>query len=95
MDSQIDTNTKNIEIQAPSVKVKKDGSITKPKKKSSNPRATPRPYKQLTMERLVSTIDTLKERVEVADNRLQTYNIRLKKLNIEMGVRNKQTAEEM
>jgi hypothetical protein len=68
--------------------VKKDSGIVK-KKKACVPRATPRPYRNLTMERLSASIDTLRERVEVADNRLQTYNIRLRKLNVEMETRKK------
>jgi hypothetical protein len=68
---------------------KKEGGITKSKKKVCTPRATPRPYKNLSTERLESTIFTLKERVEVTDNRLQTYNIRLKKLNTESQARQK------
>jgi hypothetical protein len=66
--------------------VKNDG-ILKPKKKPSNPRALPRPYKNLSSERLDFTILTLKERVETADNRLQTYSIRLRKLNAEFEFR--------
>jgi hypothetical protein len=77
------------ELSKSTKKNKKDGGITKTKKKPSNPRATPRPYKNLSTERLTATIDTLKERVEVTDNRLQTYSIRLRKLHAEKEARNK------
>jgi hypothetical protein len=94
-------NTTNIEIDevhgAEKQKkegVRKDSGITKNKKKPSVPRATPRPYKNLTNERLVATMDTLKERVEVTDNRLQTYNIRLRKLNVENEARKKDMEKE-
>lgn len=71
-------------------KAPKDGVAKTIKKKISTPRATPRPYKNLPMERLSSTINTLKERVEVTDNRLQTYSIRLRKLNAELEIRTKE-----
>jgi hypothetical protein len=80
----MESESDEIQLSAPVKLSKKDGSITKNKKKNSVPRATPRPYKNLSMERLESTIETLRERVEVTDNRLQTYNIRLRKLNSEM-----------
>jgi hypothetical protein len=85
--SNTESEADDVNLTAPVKLAKKNGSITKPKKKNSVPRATPRPYKNLTHERLTSTIETLKVRVEDTDNRLQTYNIRLRKLNAEMGSR--------
>ena len=89
MEEEIETPTTTATNESTNAnkKAKKDGGITKPKKKQSNPRSTPRPYKNLTAERLATTITTLKERVEVTDNRLQTYSIRLRKLNAEEEAR--------
>jgi hypothetical protein len=63
------------------------GGISKPKKKHTEPRALPRPYKNIAMVKLTANIDTLRERVEVTDNRIQTYSIRLRKLNSELEMR--------
>jgi hypothetical protein len=99
IEAELEEGEQNEEVQVKASKnknkskktpvVKKDG-IVKTSKKNSVPRALPRPYKNLTMERLTTTIDTLKERVEVTDNRLQTYSIRLRKLNSEMDARTKE-----
>ena len=54
--------------------------IKKSNTKLPRARALPRPYKHMPDEKLSDTIYQLEERVEVAENRLKTYTIRLKKL---------------
>jgi hypothetical protein len=53
------------------------------KKKPSKPRAAPRPYKKMSSVMLASTMETLQDRIEAADNRLKTYSIRYKKFLME------------
>jgi len=57
------------------------------KKKNSTPRPLPRPYKNLSLLKLTTGIAQLQERVEVTDNRLKTYSLRLRKLLVEQDAR--------
>jgi hypothetical protein len=50
-------------------------------------RVQPRPYKGMTPEKLAETVALLEDRIEVADNRLKTYTIRLRKLSAEVAFR--------
>jgi hypothetical protein len=91
LERDMDQQEEEEEESAPIVSTKKEAKPRAPKKaaglatkkKPSKPRAAPRPYKKMSSVMLASTMETLQDRIEAADNRLKTYSIRYKKFLME------------